>query len=260
MLAVLGFHRSLTSALAQWLHCAGLPMGDFLMPPSPSNPGGHFEDKLLVGLHEQLLTAQHTDWQFHNEVDLDPLMGESYFHRYVKLRTQRHGRHWGMKDPRQCLFLPGWDKVLGSEGQYLAVLRHWSGSLQSLLNRHAGLIALNHGDYETNSRFWRYPDRAARLWLAYNGRLLNHLRHCPRERRFVVTHKAVLGGEHFLKLLNEHFELDLRASTPSPIKPGLVRDVVDESIKVGLCSDTVAAMDKLWGELLALADTRAGDE
>jgi len=260
MLAVLGFHRSLTSVVAQWLHRAGLPMGDFLMPPSPSNPDGHFEDMLLVRLHEQLLTAQHTDWQFHNEVNLDPFLGEAYFRRYVSVRSHRQGHHWGMKDPRQCLFLPAWERVLGSEGRYLAVLRHWSASLQSLMNRHAGLIALSHGSFDANSRFWRYPEQAAEQWMAYNQRLLDFLKRCPEQQRFVVTQTSVLGGISLVDLLNKHFGLGLRPNTPSPIKTGLVQDRVDESIKAMLPQNTVMAMDKLWGELLALADCADSDE
>ncbi|MDO3387341.1 hypothetical protein QWI17_15985 [Gilvimarinus sp. SDUM040013] len=53
-----------------------------------------------------------------------------------------HGEHWGMKDPRQCVFLPHWQQVVGDRGRYLVVLRHWSASIQSLLKRSTRDIAL----------------------------------------------------------------------------------------------------------------------
>lgn len=253
MLAVLGFHRSLTSVVAQWLHLAGLPMGDYLMPPTPSNPDGHFEDMLLVGLHDQLLTAQNTDWQFQDETHLDPHMGESCFQRYVALRNERHGNDWGMKDPRQCLFLPAWDNVLGPNGKYLVVLRHWSGSIQSLMKRHGSQIAIGSGNAEADSRFWRNRSHAANIWLAYNKRLLAFVKHRLDNQCLVITQQSVLSGLELPSLLNQHFKKSLRSDTPSPVKRALVHDKIDNSILAGLSKEKIEEMEAVWQELLSFA-------
>lgn len=259
MIAVVGFHRSLTSAIAQWLHRSGVSMGDYLMPPAPSNPEGHYEDMLLVNLHDCLLAAHGTNWQYHSEVSLDPFQGEELFRRYAELRRERHGRDWGMKDPRQCLFLPAWSRILGEEGRYLVVLRHWSGSIQSLLRRHASELAMGEDSPEVHSRFWRNPDCAADMWLSYNTRLLEFLEQCAAHQKLVVTQQAVLGGLQLPELLNERFGTAMNL-TETPVKRSLTHDEVDVSVREGLSEDRIQQMDALWEALLSHAEHRVSDE
>lgn len=103
---LLAFHRSLSSSLANWLHHAGLNMGQYLMPPAVSNPDGHYEDMPLVDLHDRLLRLNGTDWRFHDEGELDPGLRLDLLKRYVRRRTVTTKGAWGAKDPRACLFLP----------------------------------------------------------------------------------------------------------------------------------------------------------
>ena len=48
-----GFHRSATSATANWLFDAGLDLGRNLMTGSISNAKGHYEDIDAVTIHDQ---------------------------------------------------------------------------------------------------------------------------------------------------------------------------------------------------------------
>ena len=260
MLAVIGFHRSLTSVVAHWMHNSGVCMGDYLMPPAPSNPDGHYEDMPLVALHDDLLGQQGATWQFSGEVSLSPDAGLEVLQRYVALRDSLHGRHWGMKDPRQCLFLPNWHQVLGERGQYLVILRHWSASIQSLLKRSAQDMALGLGATRENAAFWQDYGHAARIWIAYNEALLEFLEQCPPKQRLVVTQQAVMHGLVLPDLVESYFAIPLQSDTVSPIKPGLVHDEVDESLHAHLTEDQVDRMEAIWDRLLSFAAHRAEHE
>lgn len=260
MFAVLGFHRSLTSVVAQWLHNSGVCMGDYLMPPAASNPEGHYEDMPLVALHDDLLAMQGTTWQFSGEVELSSDAGGDAIQRYVSLRDSLHGEHWGMKDPRQCLFLPNWRQVLGERGRYLVVLRHWSVSIQSLLKRSSQDLAFGLGSPVSDSRFWRVPGHAAKVWMAYNERLLAFLEVCPRSQRLVVTQQSLMQGLELPRRVNEGLGIPLDASEPSPIKPSLVHDEVSESVKEHLTDEQIDRMSALWNRLLSYADHRVERE
>lgn len=260
MLAVIGFHRSLTSVVAQWLHKSGLCMGEYLMPPAPSNPEGHYEDMPLVALHDAFLKAQGTDWQFSGEVDLPFDSDLEVMRRYLALRDRLHGEHWGMKDPRQCVFLPHWQQVLGERGRYLVVLRHWSASIQSLLKRSVRDMALGVGKAKSDGRFWREPGHAARVWIAYNEALLAFLESCPPVQRLVVTQQALMQSLDLPSLVGEQLAIPLASDTPSPINPSLVHDEVAESVRTHLTDEQIEHMDALWERLLAFASHRAEQE
>lgn len=260
IVSLLGFHRSLTSAISQWLHKSGLPMGTYLIPGHLSNPDGHYEDKLAVDLHDRLLASAGSDWRYHGEADLPVELGELWIKRYINHRNSIHGDSWGVKDPRQCLFLPSWDRALGDSGRYLVVLRHWSGSVQSLFKRHSDVLVESCGRGEVHSSFWREPDLAANMWLAYNRRLLAFLKDSDSSKRVVVTQQSVLGGLPLLKLLNEAFGIQLDAATPSPLRSSLSHDRIDESILSVMSSEKVVEMESVWQELLVLADYKLADE
>ncbi len=65
-----GFHRSATSATANYLANAGLNMGTRLMGGGIANKGGHYEDWHVVNLHDKWLALSNTNWQFCDEVSL----------------------------------------------------------------------------------------------------------------------------------------------------------------------------------------------
>jgi hypothetical protein len=84
---------------------AGLGMGANLMDGNISNAKGHFEDWDAVLLHDEQLFNSETNWQFHDEWELssDPNFLSAYIKQRSKINT-----HWGIKDPRNCLFLNEW--------------------------------------------------------------------------------------------------------------------------------------------------------
>lgn len=259
MLYVISFHRSLSSSLANWLHYAGLDMGHYLMPPAISNPEGHYEDMPLVGLHDRLMRLNGADWRFHDESELEPAVRLGLLERYVQRRSATASGPWGAKDPRACLFVPAWRKVLGEQGRYLVLLRHWSGSVQSLYRRHSEALAVGEGSDELHTSFWQQPEQAARMWLAYHRRVLPLLEENP-EQCVVVTQQALLGGLPIIEKINECFGLALDTSTPSPIRHSLSHDRIEEGVRERLPAALVEELEAMWQRLLASADHHAESE
>lgn len=259
MIHLLAFHRSLSSSLSQWLHQAGLNMGHYLMPPAVSNPDGHYEDMPLVDLHDRLLRIQGCDWRFHDERSFDPCLRLDLLERYVQRRAATSAGSWGAKDPRACLFFPAWRKALGEQGRYLVVLRHWSGCVQSLYRRHSEALALGEGNPDIHSSFWRQPELAARMWLAYNQRILSALDENPGQM-LVVTQQAVLAGTSVIEAINQRFGLELDETTPSPLRTSLSHDRIDISIRERLPRALREALESMWRRLLAHAERQAEKE
>lgn len=111
-LVVLGSGRSATSLVAKGLHDAGVKMGDRLIGRGPSNPHGHFEDRALVRLNDEILRSCGGSWY-----DPPPITPEvaARASRDVEAYIAHRDKHpgpWGMKDPRLCLTWPAWEPHL----------------------------------------------------------------------------------------------------------------------------------------------------
>ncbi len=114
---VLGMHRSGTSAITRAVNLLGLPLGrhDDLYS-APDNPSGHWESRALCACNDTVLKLFRgtsmtppplpSGWQFSQRCDqaLPGLRGA--------FRDIYHGDRWLWKDPRLCLTLPVWRRVL----------------------------------------------------------------------------------------------------------------------------------------------------
>lgn len=260
-LIVVGFHRSLTSLVSNWLHQSGMSMGQYLYPAHFSNPDGHFESAPFVGLHDRLLARQGTDWRFHGELIFDPCERMDLMRRYIDLRSHQDETPWGAKDPRVCLFLPAWREVLGEGGRYLVVLRHWAGSVESLLRRHSQVLAFTEAspDGGVHASFWHEPELAARMWLAYYRSILEHIESCP-EQVLIVTHQSILSGLPLIEVVNAHFGLHLDTEKISPLRSGLSHPQVDPALRRPLSEDLLKELEDMWQALVDKAHHRAQDE
>lgn len=111
-LAIVGFHRSGTSMLAGILHQNGLSMGNNLLGASYSNPYGHFEDKRVIAINEDILQSQNGRWYNDNAV-------ASYVHadsistiqNYVETRKIEE-QTLGFKDPRLMSTIRSWNLAI----------------------------------------------------------------------------------------------------------------------------------------------------
>lgn len=260
VLVITGFHRSATSATANYLSNSGLDMGCDLMPGNISNAKGHFEDWPAVHLHDQQLSLVKTTWQFHDEVALDD-SGSHFLLDYVDARSQQ-AQYWGVKDPRACLFLQEWNEALGGEGAFLLVTRHWSSCIESLLNRHSRDLAHSLKNLEADSvgfNFWTKPYLAARMWLSYSRRLLAFARKHP-EKVLLCTQRSLFEGAPLIDSINRRFGFELDATTVSPFEVGLLNDKASQPVKDSLSHSLIVELEDTWHALLSIADFKSSDE
>lgn len=138
---VLGMHRSGTSVTTRLLHLMGMHLGKEanLIPPMPSNPLGHWENRLIVELNDAILFTMGGTW--HQPPRLDPGWESDprlspLFERARGVLQEEFGqeRFWGWKDPRTCLTLPFWKRVTSGLRCVLCI-RHPMAVARSLEGR-----------------------------------------------------------------------------------------------------------------------------
>lgn len=189
-------HRSGTSLVASVLREAGLDIGREEFGPGLGQPRGHFEDQDFYQLHEDILAAAGRSCFSADAAILETLdpRFESRAGTLIAARADRP--FWGWKDPRTCLFLELWDRLL-PQACYLLLYRHPVDVALSLWRRNT--------DLEVRQDPWL----AFRSWELYNRRLLD-LRDRVPERCF-VAHAPALATDlpGFVRRLAAHLDLPL---------------------------------------------------
>jgi hypothetical protein len=174
-ICIAGMHRSGTSMVTRLLNLCGLYLGEQaeLMPATPDNPEGYWENYGFYGINNEILECLHSGW------DLPPRVAEGWemLPELDDLRVkpgelvQRFDKHgwWGWKDPRNALTLPFW-KSLIPDLKVILCIRNPLEVAQSLRLRNGSSVVFG-----------------LNLWQAYNQRVLTAV---PRSMR-VVTHYDV---------------------------------------------------------------------
>lgn len=136
LIVVLGPGRGGTSATAGCLAKGfGVHFGDRLMPPSPANPRGYFEDLEAVALHDQMLAEAGGSWDAPTMVYGAAYAGQA---RAILRRLLGGGDVVGLKDPRVVWGLSAWGLAadeLGVELCLLEVTRPTDAVVASLMRR-----------------------------------------------------------------------------------------------------------------------------
>jgi len=212
-LIVTGMHRSGTSFVASLLAAWNVRMGDRLLPADRGNPAGYFEDAGFQELNRRILVActqpeeGHRDWGWTESGNFDAAQLPAYRGAAAALvaARDRAGSPWGWKDPRTCMLLDFWDDVLGPEARFLLVYRHPWEVADSML-RAGAEIWLTH------------PGYPARIWTAYNRRILDfHRRH--RDRTLLVSANRMLRDpEAFAAAVRRHFGIEADAETVARLR------------------------------------------
>lgn len=152
-LAVLGMHRSGTSALAGTLMECGVDFGN-VSRWNRYNVKGNNENKEIMELHDGLLADSGGGWGTPPEsVRWEPRHRQARDLILEQLRATRSA-WWGFKDPRTLLTLEGWIEAV-PEMRLVGIFRHPEAVAQSLKARDG--CSRDHGLY---------------LWCRYNWRLL----------------------------------------------------------------------------------------
>jgi hypothetical protein len=137
---VLGMHRSGTSVATRLAALRGLALchPDDLLAGFPGNPRGHWESRSLLAFDERLLRELDGTWFCPPSLEPPQLVERLEPHRRragALLRAAHPRRPFVWKDPRACLLLPFWQRVLGSRAAYVLVTRHPREVAESLERR-----------------------------------------------------------------------------------------------------------------------------
>lgn len=165
---VLGMHRSGTSMLAGLLHTsAGYTVGGPLIGSAFDNEKGFFERVDIVLQNDEFMNAQdiwwaanviHYDWE---QAIKDMESGAISFEngeKGLKFLNDPNNAPWMQKDPRMCITLKTWLKLMNSEPAILFTYRHPLEVALSLKRREKN-FTLEHG---------------LRIWIVYNMRAVQN--------------------------------------------------------------------------------------
>ena len=144
IIAVLGMHRSGTSAITRGLKVLGVDLGDRIAPGIPGNNAkGFWEDLDLNALNIEILNSIGRDWHSNPSITPSELTAENLWSLRLRavelLREKMRGVPvWGLKDPRISRLLPFWNRVfdhLGLDVGYIIAVRHPMSVARSLNQR-----------------------------------------------------------------------------------------------------------------------------
>jgi hypothetical protein len=231
-------HRSGTSLVASVLAEAGLDIGlrgDVGL--GVGQPRGHFEDRDFYHLHEAILAASGRSCFTADEASRDGIPPELEARARALVAARADRPFWGWKNPRTCLFLELWERLLPA-ARYL------------LLYRHPVDVALSLWRRNTDPELQRDPRLAFRSWEHHNRRLLA-LRDRHPERCF-VAHAPALAADL------AGFVRRLRARLALPLRDGDFQALYDPEELAPSCQPPRSAWEGLIPEALALYDRLEG--
>ncbi len=190
IICVLGMHRSGTSLITGLLNLLGVYLGppEHLIEPQADNPKGFWEHEEITKLNDEILAVLGGTWHEPPALQLGwegAAQLSSLRKRARALIRQEFATSdiWGWKDPRTCITLPFWQRLLPPM-QYVICLRN-PIDVASSLERRDGFSL----------------DKGVRLWLAHVSAALQHTAGKPR--LFVFYEDVVENGQEELQCLAE---------------------------------------------------------
>jgi GT2 family glycosyltransferase/glycosyltransferase involved in cell wall biosynthesis len=178
IVCVLGMHRSGTSLITALLKSLGAYLGppQHMMKPQPDNPRGFNEHQLLNDIDEEILARLGGSWSeppvvgpgWETDAALSDLRQRA---RDVIQQDFRAAPLWSWKNPRTCLTLPFWQRLLPSM-RYVICLRNPIDVARSLRRRNGFSL-----------------DKGVDLWMTY---VTSSLSHTSGRRRLLVFYEDVM--------------------------------------------------------------------
>jgi hypothetical protein len=209
VLIIAGMHRSGTSVVTQWLNRCGLFIGNNLLGPGIGNEQGHFEDADFLNLHQKFLKKRNfPDTGFITKAT-GSLTEIEQLELKGMLETKNRKHHeWGWKDPRTCLFLGEYSKLIPS-AYYVIVVRNFNATVSSLITREfkmnekrfqqkRGLSKLKWQLFKRKSLekiFEKETDRFLKVWVHYYEELLQHARSLPTDSVVFLNYNTLMKAD-----------------------------------------------------------------
>lgn len=237
-ICVLGAPRNGTSTTARVLNVLGIYLGGKaeLMPAAEgNNPAGFFEHQEIADLNEEILAvlgnAPRQHWR-HPPVlsagwERDPRLGALRAEAESILRDSFGGRAaWGWKDPRTCLTLPFWRRVLAGLPEVESRLRY------VICVRHPLEVAAS-----LRARDDMAEDESLALWLRY---MRDAVSHTAGESRIFVSYDAYFSDREMQVTRLARF---LGRSGVTPDEDAAISAHLDEGLRHHHAGDHSGAAD-----------------
>ncbi|SCW86937.1 Sulfotransferase family protein [Mucilaginibacter sp. NFR10] len=203
-------HRSGTSLITNWLSRCGLQIGERLCGSGTGNVDGHFEDLEFLKLHEEILDRNSLEVSGLTDTrDIEvPLYQLEKMKAVIGIKQQLYNQ-WAWKDPRTCLFLDTYAKLLPG-ARYLVVLRNYQSVVSSLLRRDfvsvdQKYMARKYIQRQVWTHFRRprrlkafYHDHAEsylKVWINYNEAILKMLKKLQPDNYLVINYSQLLEND-----------------------------------------------------------------
>ncbi len=213
---VLGMHRSGTSLVAGLLHCLGIYVGppNRLVGPRSDNEKGFWEHSGIVQINDELLA------EFGGSYDAPPRFPIGWYEspKLEGLRTRARrlieedfsaSTNWGWKDPRACLTLPFWQRLLPPM-RYVVCLRNPVDVGRSLRKRNG--ISFNQG---------------VQLWLSHVASLLEGTTGSPR---YLVLYESMISAPD-VELRELAAFLEVEMPKPGSERYRAIEEFVDKTLQ-----------------------------
>lgn len=222
VLAIIGMHRSGTSAVSNWLESCGLHIGDRLLGGNTGNEKGHFEDIDFFNLHREILGENGLDKE--GFISSRPNVSASQLKKIQQLIRQKRSSYqqWGWKEPRTTLFLKEYVSEI-QDVKFLFLFRNFEQVVTSLIKREAKHFGksfrkkskLNRIIYFfLKNQFYRSFEKTrwkiySESWILYNKQILDSLELIPLDNFILVEIEDIISHpkEIFHKILDWGFDL-----------------------------------------------------
>ena len=264
ILVIAGMHRSGTSMITHWLHECGLNVGRNLMDAGIGNTEGHYEDMEFYQLHVDHLRINKLPYTGFIEKAAPAFSPktEGILKDLIAAKNKEFAQ-WGWKDPRTCLFLNAYEKLL-PDAKYLIIFRDFSATVSSMISRIFKQKDIKHSKQKWLARmFWikivrkikqqwilrRKAQLFLRAWLLYNRNLLELASKIDSNRYTVINYKTLLKDDtKIFSTLKDKWHFSLKYVNFSNIyKPKLLSDAlnVESFTDKQLLSEAQAVMQSL---------------
>ena len=196
-------HRSGTSVLTGCLNLLGVNLGQSMMPPTPDNPAGYWENNDIVSVHDILFRELSHKWDRIGTLPEDWLATDAAAKAKQSIKNLINAHYtdkglWAVKDPRMCRLMPLWQEVLDDMGinpGFVVTVRHPLETAGSLSRRDK--FSLRKG---------------LLLWLVHNRDIFKA---CQGKPCTMLTYDQLLADP--ISTLQK-IETDLSISFPRPVQ------------------------------------------
>ena len=260
VLIVAGMHRSGTSLVTQWLYRCGLNVGEHLLGKGIGNDDGHYEDLEFYNFHLNLLQSKNLHDSGFVETPV-PGMTESDKENALKLINKKNSANseWGWKDPRTCLFLRDYNKLIPN-AHYIVVFRSFESTVSSVITRAQKVLHSEDKKVKNDGFFTRFfknrslkkeikalsreqAGPSLKIWMLYNREILKFLDTIDFEKYLVLNYDLLLKNDsEIFERLKKVWNYSISYISFSDVyKPSLIskdlniRNFVDEQLYQEAC-------------------------